>query len=95
MAHPLRLFIWLFNGDNADNPNGVPKEVRSLAEVAKTSISGLERVPNPTLELMRRWLQIELQDLRNADLLAPLVCATNSQRSAAVPSLQALLQLSF
>ena len=73
MAHPLRLFIWLFNVDNADNPQGVPKEVRSLAEVAKNSIGGLERVPNPTLELMRRWLQIELQDLRNADLLAPLV----------------------
>ena len=69
MAPPLRLFIGMFNVDNADNP----KEVKNLSEVATTSIAGLERVPNPTLELMRRWLQIELQDLRNADLLAPLV----------------------
>ena len=69
MAHPLRLFIWMFNVDNADNP----KEVKNLSEVATTSIGSLERVPNPTLELMRRWLLIELQDLRNADLLAPLV----------------------
>ena len=69
MAPPLRLFIGMFNVDNADNP----KEVKTLSEVATTSIAGLERVPNPTLELMRRWLQIELQDLRNAELLAPLV----------------------
>ena len=36
-------------------------------------IDQLGMVPPDKLLVLRRWLLIELQDLRNADLLAPLV----------------------
>ena len=35
--------------------------------------SNLSGMPAEKLKLLRHWLQIELHDLRNADLLAPLV----------------------
>ena len=64
MAAPLCSFI---DGHRVDaRADSDPGAITSWVE-------HLVKVPSGKLLLLRRWLLIELQDLRNADLLAPLV----------------------